>query len=107
MIDPTDPEFWPRLFDGLLVASGETLIMLVVTGLVTLIGGLALGVILVATDADGVLAAPCGSRALALRLHRGVEAGLVETEVAPAQDVFGEVHREPVGVVQLEDDVAG
>ena len=64
MIDPTDPEFWPRLFDGLLVASGETLIMLVVTGLVTLIGGLALGVILVATDADGVLAAPCGSRAL-------------------------------------------
>ena len=64
MIDPTDPAFWPRLVDGLLVASGETLIMLVVTGLVTLIGGLALGVILVATDSDGVLAAPFGSRAL-------------------------------------------
>ena len=44
---------------------------------------------------------------VALLVHRGVEAGLVEREAAPAQDVLGEVDREAERVVELEDDLAG
>jgi len=64
MIDPTDPAFWPRLWQGLLQATGETLVMLVVTGVVTAVLGLLVALVLLATEEDGVFAAPFGSRAL-------------------------------------------
>ena len=47
-----------------------------------------------------------GARALALRLHRLLEARLVDGEPALARDVGRQVHREAVGVVELEDRVA-
>ncbi len=45
------------------------------------------------------------TRALALRLHFTFEAGFVQGQVTLAGDVTGEVHREAVGVVQLEHHV--
>ena len=47
------------------------------------------------------------ARAFALRFHRLLEARLVDREPALARDVGGEVDREAVGVVELEDGLAG
>ncbi len=47
------------------------------------------------------------TRALALGLHLALEALLVQRQLALAGDVAGEIHRETVGVVQLEDHLAG
>src|SRR5690606_6096092 len=44
---------------------------------------------------------------LALGLHGGFKAGFIDGQPALAGDVPGQVHREAVGVVQLEDDVPG
>src|SRR5262245_12885133 len=54
---------------------------------------------------DPGLAAPLpgGARALALRLHRGREALLVDREPVAAQHVLGQVDREAEGVVEAED----
>src|SRR5690606_12758224 len=46
-------------------------------------------------------------RALALGLHFALEAFLVQSQLALAGDVAGEIHRETVGVVQLEDHLTG
>ncbi|MEJ1155860.1 MULTISPECIES: methionine ABC transporter permease [Microbacterium] len=64
MIDSTDPGFWADLLENLAKATWETLYMVVVTMIVTFIVGLAVGVILVATDRGGILQAPFGSRGL-------------------------------------------
>lgn len=76
MIDPTDPDFWPKLFANLWKATLETLYMVGATMLVTAVLGLVLGVLLVATDRTGVLRAPFGSRALG-RTINGVLAFVV------------------------------
>src|SRR5690554_7222604 len=44
---------------------------------------------------------------LALGLHGDFEPGFVDGQPALAGDVPGQVHREAVGVIQLEDDVPG
>lgn len=64
MIDTDSPEFWATLLANLWRATVETLYMVGVTMAVTFVVGLALGVLLVATDRGGVLRAPFGSRAL-------------------------------------------
>lgn len=64
MIDSSDPDFWPQLFETLWQATGETLYQVFWTLLLTAILGVAIGVLLVATDEDGVLARPFGSRGL-------------------------------------------
>ena len=59
----------------------------------------------VAAHVDAELAR--GARTPALLLHRGLEAGLVDREAALAGDVGREIDREAVGVVELEDGLAG
>ena len=46
--------------------------------------------------------AACRPGALALRLHGGLEPGLIHGQAALARDVRGKVHREAIGVVQFE-----
>ena len=70
MIDPTDPAFWPGLVQVLLVGTGQTLYMVGVALLVTIIIGLPLGVVLVTTEPGGVLERPFGSRALGRVINR-------------------------------------
>ena len=48
-----------------------------------------------------------GAGALALRLHLAVEARLVHFQGALARDIRGQVERETVGIVELEQQVAG
>lgn len=64
MVDPTAPGFWPKLFDLLLLATWQTLFVVIGTMIFTGIFGLILGIVLVATERGGVLEAPFGSRAL-------------------------------------------
>jgi len=64
MIDVNAPGFWPQLFETLRIATGQTLYQVGITLLLTAIIGVAIGTILVVTEADGVLARPFGSRAL-------------------------------------------
>lgn len=64
MIDTASSDFWPTLLANLWQATYETLHMVGVTMVVTFVIGLALGVLLVATDRGGALQAPFGSRAL-------------------------------------------
>ncbi|MDJ0376759.1 methionine ABC transporter permease [Cryobacterium sp. PH31-L1] len=61
MIDPTDPGFWPGLFQVLLVGTGETLYMVGVALLLTVLIGLPLGIVLVGTERGGLFEAPFGS----------------------------------------------
>lgn len=70
MIDPSAPGFWEGLFQVLLLGTGQTLYMVGVALVVTIIIGLPLGVVLVATETGGVLEAPFGSRALGLIINR-------------------------------------
>ena len=70
MIDPTAPGFWPSLLQVLLVGTGQTLYMVGVALLVTVVIGLPLGVILVGTEAGGVLERPFGSRAAGVVINR-------------------------------------
>jgi len=70
MINPTDPGFWEGLLQVLLVGTGQTLYMVGVALLVTIIIGLPLGVVLVATERGGILESPFGSRALGRVINR-------------------------------------
>ena len=56
--------------------------------------------------AAGRLEAARFTRALALVGHERVEARLIDTEIALARDVGGEVLGKPVGIVELEDRLA-
>jgi D-methionine transport system permease protein len=73
MIDPSAPGFWPGLFDVLLAGTGQTLYMVAVSLLITIIVGLPLGVILVGTEEGGLFATPLGSRALGVTVNRVLE----------------------------------
>ncbi|GAA1963166.1 methionine ABC transporter permease [Microbacterium aquimaris] len=64
MIDSADPGFWSDLVENVAQATWETLYMVLATMLITWVVGLAVGVVLVATDRGGILQAPFGSRAL-------------------------------------------
>ncbi len=73
MIDPTAPEFWPGLFQVLLVGTGETLYMVGVALLLTVIIGLPLGIVLVGTERNGLFEAPFGSMWLGRVINRVLE----------------------------------
>lgn len=73
MIDPSAPGFWPGLFQVLLVGTGQTLYMVGVSLVITVIIGLPLGVILVGTESGGLFAAPFGSRRLGTVVNRILE----------------------------------
>ena len=70
MIDRNDPYFWADWFDTILNGAGETFYTVGVSLLLTVIFGLAAGVLLVTTEAGGLLARPLGSRVLGLALNR-------------------------------------
>jgi D-methionine transport system permease protein len=70
MIDPTDPGFWSDLFAVLLIGTGQTLYMVGVSLLLTVLIGLPLGVILVGTERGGILEKPFGSRAAGVVINR-------------------------------------
>lgn len=70
MIDPSAPGFWDGLLQVLLVGTGQTLYMVGVALLVTIVVGLPLGVVLVGTETGGVLERPFGSRALGRIINR-------------------------------------
>ncbi len=48
-----------------------------------------------------------GTRALALRFHRCLKAGLIDGQIALTGDITGQVNRKAVGIVQLEHNIAG
>jgi D-methionine transport system permease protein len=70
MIDPSAPGFWPGLFQVLAVGTGQTLYMVGVSLLLTVLIGLPLGVILVGTEPGGLFDKPFGSRALGRVINR-------------------------------------
>ncbi|WP_296193993.1 methionine ABC transporter permease [uncultured Microbacterium sp.] len=61
-MNTASPLFWQQLFQTLLVATGQTLYMVSVALVVTVIVGLPLGVVLVGTERGRFLEAPFGSR---------------------------------------------
>lgn len=62
-----------QLFSVLLVATGQTLYMVGVTLVMTVLVGLPLGVVLVGTERDGFLEAPFGSRRLGIVINRTLD----------------------------------
>ncbi|MEX1078767.1 MAG: methionine ABC transporter permease [Homoserinimonas sp.] len=70
MIDPTSPTFWPELWQVLLVGTGQTLYMVAVSLVVTIIVGLPLGILLVGTEKGGLFERPFGSRFAGLVINR-------------------------------------
>lgn len=70
MIDPSAPGFWPELFEVLLIGTGQTLYMVGVALLVTIIVGLPLGILLVGTEKGGLFSAPFGSRRAGIVINR-------------------------------------
>ncbi|WP_159707267.1 methionine ABC transporter permease [Arthrobacter sp. 18067] len=73
MIDRNDPSFWSDLFETILKGAGETFYTVGFSLLLTVIFGLAAGVLLVATETGGLLAKPFGSRALGLVINRALD----------------------------------
>jgi D-methionine transport system permease protein len=70
VIDRNDPYFWSDWLDTILNGAGETFYTVGVSLLLTVIFGLAAGVLLVTTEAGGLLAKPFGSRVLGLAINR-------------------------------------
>jgi D-methionine transport system permease protein len=62
MIDPSSPTFWPELWQVLLIGTGQTLYMVGVSLVVTIIVGLPVGILLVGTERGGLFERPFGSR---------------------------------------------
>ena len=73
MIDRSDPEFWSDMVDVIVKATGETFWMVLVSLLLTVLLGLAAGVLLVTTESGSLLARPFGSRALGAATNRVLE----------------------------------
>ncbi|MCM3659758.1 ABC transporter permease [Georgenia satyanarayanai] len=70
MIDRNDPDFWSDLVEVVTAATWETLYMVFVALLFTVVVGIAIGVLLVTTEDGGLYAKPFGSRALGKALNR-------------------------------------
>jgi D-methionine transport system permease protein len=70
MIDASSPDFWSDLFEVLLVGTGQTLYMVAVALLFTVLIGLPLGILLVGTERGGLFERPFGSRAVGRVLNR-------------------------------------
>ena len=70
MIDATDPTFWSDLWEVLLVGTGQTLYMVSIALVVTVIVGLPLGVLLVGTERGGLFERLFGSRRAGIVVNR-------------------------------------
>jgi D-methionine transport system permease protein len=70
MIDRNDPDFWSDLVEVVTGATWETLYMVFVALLLTVVIGIAVGVLLVTTEDGGLYAKPFGSRALGKVVNR-------------------------------------
>ena len=70
MIDPSAPDFWSGLFQVLLIGTGQTLYMVGVSLLITVVVGLPLGIVLVGTEPGGLFESPFGSRRLGRVVNR-------------------------------------
>lgn len=70
MIDRNDPDFWSDLVEVVTGATWETLYMVFVALLFTVVVGVAIGVLLVTTEDGGLYAKPLGSRALGKVVNR-------------------------------------
>jgi D-methionine transport system permease protein len=68
--DTSDPKFWSDLVDVLLLGTGQTLYMVSISLLVTVIVGLPLGILLVGTERGGLFESPFGSRRLGRVVNR-------------------------------------
>ncbi|WP_240646057.1 methionine ABC transporter permease [Georgenia sp. SYP-B2076] len=73
MIDRNDPEFWSDMADVVLKATGQTFYMVLMALLITVVVGLAVGVLLVTTEPGGLLAKPFRSRRLGVVINRVLE----------------------------------
>lgn len=73
MIDPSSPDFWSELAAVLLVGTGQTLYMVGVALLVTIIVGLPLGILLVGTERGGLFSTLFGSRVVAATVNRTLD----------------------------------
>ncbi|MEO7006646.1 MAG: methionine ABC transporter permease [Terrimesophilobacter sp.] len=73
MIDPSAPQFWPQLVNVVLGGTAETLYMVGVALIFTVLLGLPLGVVLVGTEAGGILERPFGSRRAGVVINRLVD----------------------------------
>ena len=70
MIDRNDPDFWSDLTEIVIAATWDTLYMVFVALLLTVVVGTAIGVLLVTTETGGLYAKPFGSRALGTVVNR-------------------------------------
>jgi D-methionine transport system permease protein len=70
VIDTTDPKFWSDLWEVLLLGTGQTLYMVSIALVVTVIVGLPLGVLLVGTERGGLFENLFGSRRLGIVVNR-------------------------------------
>jgi len=70
LLDPSLPQFWSDLFQVLLIGTGQTLYMVGVSLLITVIVGLPLGIVLVGTEPGGLFESPFGSRRLGRVVNR-------------------------------------
>jgi len=73
VIDRNDPDFWSDLVDVVTAATWETLYMVFVALLFTVVIGIAVGVLLVTTEEGGLYAKPFGSRALGRLVNRTLD----------------------------------
>ncbi|MEE6282335.1 methionine ABC transporter permease [Georgenia sunbinii] len=64
MIDRNDPNFWSDLTSVVTTATWQTLYMVFVSLAITVVVGIAVGLLLVTTEEGGLYARPFGSRAL-------------------------------------------
>ncbi|MFC4555641.1 methionine ABC transporter permease [Georgenia faecalis] len=70
MIDRDDPDFWSDLAGVVTAATWETLYMVFAALAITVVLGIAVGVLLVTTEEGGLYAKPFGSRTLGRVLNR-------------------------------------
>jgi D-methionine transport system permease protein len=73
MIDRDDPDFWSDLVGVVTDATWETLYMVFVALVLTVLVGTAVGVLLVTTEEGGLHAKPLGSRALGRVVNRALD----------------------------------
>ncbi|WP_293698394.1 methionine ABC transporter permease [uncultured Agrococcus sp.] len=72
MIDITSPDFWPELFWTLLAGTWETIYMVGIAMIITLIVGLPMGIVVVGTEKGRFLEAPFGQRWIGAALHHSI-----------------------------------
>ena len=70
MIDTTNPKFWSDLWEVLLVGTGQTLYMVSIALVVTIVVGLPLGILLVGTERGGLFENFFGSRRVGIVVNR-------------------------------------